>query len=86
MEAYTNSHHYITRCRRPSLIIVRVSLGIAIDDEQSFKDTIARDFEATQGHPSSHGSLMDIRRLDDSEVPERDQGVVIGDAKSQEGK
>ncbi|KAJ8089909.1 hypothetical protein PM082_018487 [Marasmius tenuissimus] len=42
-----------------TLIIVRVSLGIAINDEKSFKETIIRDYKATYGQPSTH-SVMDI--------------------------
>ncbi|KAJ8089949.1 hypothetical protein PM082_018527 [Marasmius tenuissimus] len=44
-----------------TLIIVRVSLGIAIHDEKSFKETIVREYEATQMQESLH-SVMDIRR------------------------
>ncbi|KAK1215114.1 hypothetical protein PQX77_022286 [Marasmius sp. AFHP31] len=61
-----------------TLIIVRVSLGIAIHDEKSFKETIVREYEATQVQQSSH-SVMDIRRRDsedtESTVVTLDEGL-----------
>ncbi|KAJ8089898.1 hypothetical protein PM082_018476 [Marasmius tenuissimus] len=50
-----------------TLIIVRVSLGIAIHDEKSFKETIVREYEATQEQPSTH-SVMDIRGQDSDDA------------------
>ncbi|KAJ8089929.1 hypothetical protein PM082_018507 [Marasmius tenuissimus] len=44
-----------------TLIIVRVSLGIAIYDEKSFKETVVREYEATREQPSTH-SVVDICR------------------------
>ncbi|KAJ8089910.1 hypothetical protein PM082_018488 [Marasmius tenuissimus] len=50
-----------------TMIIVRVSLGIAIHDEKSFKETIVKEYEATLEQPSLH-SVVDIRRRDSEDT------------------
>ncbi|KAJ8077918.1 hypothetical protein PM082_002359 [Marasmius tenuissimus] len=51
-----------------TLIIVRVTLGIAIHDEKTFKETIAKDIlqsSQAQDHPFDH-SILNIARRPDS--------------------
>ncbi|KAJ8089922.1 hypothetical protein PM082_018500 [Marasmius tenuissimus] len=50
-----------------TLIIVRVSLGIAIYDKKSFKETVVREYEATREQPSTH-SVVDIHRKDSEDT------------------
>ncbi|KAJ8091910.1 hypothetical protein PM082_024143 [Marasmius tenuissimus] len=45
-----------------SLIIVRVTLGIAVHDEQSLKETIRWRIEPTQLQRPASRSVIDIRR------------------------
>ncbi|KAJ8091975.1 hypothetical protein PM082_024210 [Marasmius tenuissimus] len=47
-----------------TLIIVRVSLGVAIHDEKSYKETIMRDIEPPQAQGQSSHGVVDLRRFD----------------------
>ncbi|KAK1234613.1 hypothetical protein PQX77_002183 [Marasmius sp. AFHP31] len=44
-----------------TLIIVRVTLGLAIHDEKSFKETILKDIEPPQAQNQTSHGVVDIR-------------------------
>ncbi|KAJ8089905.1 hypothetical protein PM082_018483 [Marasmius tenuissimus] len=68
-----------------TLIIVRVSLGVAIHDEKSFKETIVTEYELTQEQTSSR-NVMDVYRQRDSEDMESTRETLAGDAEAQKSK
>ncbi|KAK1230324.1 hypothetical protein PQX77_006579 [Marasmius sp. AFHP31] len=45
-----------------TLIIVRVTLGLAIHDEKSFKETILKDIEPPQAQNHTSHNVIDIRQ------------------------
>ncbi|KAK1221344.1 hypothetical protein PQX77_015845 [Marasmius sp. AFHP31] len=45
-----------------TLIIVRVTLGLAIHDEKSFKETILKDIEPPQAQNQTSHGVIDIRQ------------------------
>ncbi|KAK1217022.1 hypothetical protein PQX77_020340 [Marasmius sp. AFHP31] len=45
-----------------TLIIVRVTLGLAIHDEKSFKETILKDIEPPQAQNHTSHDVIDIRQ------------------------
>ncbi|KAK1217016.1 hypothetical protein PQX77_020334 [Marasmius sp. AFHP31] len=45
-----------------TLIIVRVTLGLAIHDEKSFKETILKDIEPPQVQNHTSHDIIDIRQ------------------------